>query len=93
MFFFNFVCCFPQKLSKLWHNNTSGGEVTMQTQELMEEIEKKRELLSKTIYKNGLELNNQEVLACSQELDKLIAEYLRLLSLNMVAKKRSNPVI
>ncbi|MGB4640334.1 MAG: aspartyl-phosphate phosphatase Spo0E family protein [Caldicoprobacterales bacterium] len=65
----------------------------MQTQELMEEIEKKRELLSKTIYKNGLELNNQEVLACSQELDKLIAEYLRLLSLKMVAKKRSNPVI
>lgn len=59
----------------------------MESQELMEELEEKRKLLDKIINNNNLELNSQEVLACSQELDKLIANYLRSISSKILAKK------
>ena len=69
-----------------------GGEVTMKTQELIEELEKKRELLGKIIHDKGMNLNTQEVLACSQELDKLITNYLSSVSSKMFIKKRFYPI-
>jgi len=63
----------------------------MESQELMEELEEKRKLLDKIINNNNLELNSQEVLACSQELDKLITNYLRSISAKMFVKKRFYP--
>jgi len=39
-----------------------------------------------------MKLNNEEVLACSQELDKLIANYLRSISAKMFVKKRFYPI-
>jgi small-conductance mechanosensitive channel len=69
-----------------------GGEVTMESQELIKQLEKKRKLLDKIISNNDMKLNNEEVLACSQELDKLIANYLRSISAKMFVKKRFYPI-
>lgn len=64
----------------------------MESEELIKELKKKRELLDKLIDNNDMELSNEEVLACSQELDKLIANYLRSISSKILAKKRLYPI-
>ncbi|NLN42320.1 MAG: aspartyl-phosphate phosphatase Spo0E family protein [Clostridiales bacterium] len=64
----------------------------MESQELIKQLEKKRKLLDKIISNNDMKLNNEEVLACSQELDKLIANYLRSISAKMFVKKRFYPI-
>lgn len=64
----------------------------MESEELIKELKKKRELLDKLIDNNDMELSNEEVLACSQELDKLIAKYLRSISSKILAKKRLYPI-
>lgn len=61
----------------------------MASEGLIEELEEKRELLDELININNMELNNEEVLACSQELDKLIANYLRSISSKILAKKEA----
>lgn len=61
----------------------------MESEELIKELKKKRELLDKLIDNNDMELSNEEVLACSQELDKLIAKYLRSISSKILAKKEA----
>lgn len=50
----------------------------MKIEELIEALEEKRETLTKAVSVNELDLSSKDVLAYSQELDELIASYLRI---------------